>query len=126
MKKILTLFLVVILCLSVWADATKYLIIFTDGTKNPCYILENDPITKRLKIQCENKVETGWLSYYSVKAIIEASSQKDVTDEFIQPSVKKIESRATIGVDSSVYTYLAISFVAALVFYIIAVNDIKH
>ena len=126
MKKIIPLFLVLVLSSTLWADTSKYVIIFADKTKGLCHILENDPPSKRLKIQPENSVKTDWISYYSIRAIIEASSQKDVTDEFIQPSVKRIESRATIGVDSSVYTYLAISFLAAMVFYIIAVNDIKH
>ena len=126
MKKALSLFLILIFCLSSWADSTKYLIIFTDKTKNTCTIVENDPPAHRLKVQCENNVKLDWISYYSIQAIIEASSQKDVTEEFIQSSVKKMETRTKIGYDDSVYTYLALSFVAAIVFYMIAIHEIKN
>lgn len=125
MNKIISLFLILALTSTTWANTSKYVIIFVDKSKTPCSILENDPPSKRLKIQAENSVKTDWVSYYSIGAIIEAMSQKDVTSEFIQPSVKKIESRAMVGVDSSVYTYLVISAVIAIVFYIVAVNNIK-
>ena len=118
MRKILTLSLILVLCLPAWADMTKYLIIFTDGTKVPCYILENDPPAKRLKIQCENKVETGWLSYYSIKAIIEASSQKDMTNEFIQPSVTKMPTKVEVKsvMDDNMMAFLVVSaFLSAMV-----------
>jgi hypothetical protein len=126
MKKTISLFLISVFCLTAWTQSTQYLIMFTNKTKSPCNIIENNPPSNRLKIQRENSVKLEWISYYSISAIVEMESQRDVTDEFIQPSVKKVETKTKIGYDDSVYTYLIVASVVSLIVYLVMINDIKH
>lgn len=86
MKKLFIIILVLVQTVTLWADAPKYLIMFADGTEAVCYILNNDSISKRLNLQYENDVRRWWVSYYQIRSIVDAQSQKNVTGEFIQLS----------------------------------------
>lgn len=86
MKKLIVLLFILIHVTTVLAEAPKYLVVFGDNAEAICYIVNNDPISKRLQLQYENDVKRWWISYFQIRTIVEYGSQKDVTDEFIQIS----------------------------------------
>ncbi len=65
------------------ASPKQYQIILNDGTEILCAIITNDPQGRRLQFQEQDKPELVWLSYYKIKAIVEESTQLDVTGQFV-------------------------------------------
>lgn len=113
MKSILIIFLIFVHMSVVWADAPKYLIVFSDGSEDIYYIVNNDPFSKRLQIQRENDVKQKWISYYRISRIVDSRSQKDVTEKFIKFSPRHHEYEAI----SKATGDIVIAVVAALLLF---------
>jgi hypothetical protein len=65
------------------AASKEYRLILTDGSDFLCAIVANDPEGRRLQIQESDQPELTWISYHKIKAIVEESSQMDVTGQYI-------------------------------------------
>ena len=92
--------------------------VFTDGTQEVCYILNNDIMAKRLKVQYSEDVKTFWISYYRIQTIVESKSQKDVTDEFIQILPKTpIQEQRKSGLGAG--AIIAISIMGTVMFFLL-------
>ena len=66
-----------------WPQQATQHIILTDGTDLHGAIVSNDPSAQRLQIQEQGQSELRWIPYNLVKAIIEESTELDVTTRYI-------------------------------------------
>jgi hypothetical protein len=66
-----------------WSEQSVQHIILTDGAELYASIVSNDPTGQRLQVQERGQSELRWIPYQLIKAIIEDSTELDVTTKYI-------------------------------------------